>query len=125
MLNLSTEPYQIEYTAFLAKMDTQETSPEEVGKLISRLAAYYANKNAELCIARRRLSIVAQDINSQTTSEGKPITSAKADVFVSASEEHNLYEEAKVHVVNLDMYISCLRSLQRGLMKEFSVMNGN
>lgn len=125
MLNLSTEPYQIEYVAFLAEMNTREVSPDEVGKLISRMAAYYANKNAELCVARRRLSIVAQDINNQTTSEGKPITSAKAEIFVSASDEHNLYEEAKVHVTNLDVYVSALRSLQRGLMKEFSVMNGN
>ncbi len=116
-----THDYLAEYTSFMDMYKKTEVSGEEVGELIMRMAAYYAQYNLRYVRAMKAYSIIAKDIEMGTDeSTGKAISSSKAKVIASATTESNNYEEAKVHVSNIEQLVNALKALQRGVLQEYS-----
>lgn len=116
------QPYMSEYFDFMSRYKTSEVAAEDVGEQLARLAQYYAQFNLRLTAANRRLVVIAQDIESRVDENGKPISSTKAKVFVEATPEAEVVAILKTHLENVDMFISSLRSLQKGLLNEYSHM---
>jgi hypothetical protein len=117
----NTHDYLAEYESFMNMYKKTEVSGEEVGELVMRMAAYYAQYNLRYVKAMKAYSIVAKDIEmSSDESTGKAISSSKAKVIASATPEANNYEESKIHVSNLEQLINALKALQRGILQEYS-----
>ena len=117
----NTHDYLAEYTSFMDMYKKTEVSGEEIGELVMRMAAYYAQYNLRYGRAMKAYSMVAKDIEmSSDESTGKAISSTKAKVIASATPESNNYEEAKIHVSNLEQLINALKALQRGALMEYS-----
>lgn len=116
------EIYMQEFTEFMEKYRIAEISAEEVGLALARLVQYYAAYNLRVTKAERALSIIAQDIESRVDDNGKAISSAKAKVFIEATPEAEIVGILKAHRDNVDKFVSSLRSLQKGVLNEYSAM---
>lgn len=114
--------YQQEFASFLADYREKEMDPEEMGAFMARLAQIFASINMKLVEAEREMAVVAQDIENRTDESGKKISSAKAQVFVQATEEAFKFNTLKAHRENVEQFISSVRALQKGAMREFSYM---
>jgi len=116
--------YQIEYKNFIDSYVNGETTGIDVGELIARLAQYYADANGAYVIALRFYNIKYAEFESSIDAAGKQISSSKAKVLVSATGENNALEDAKMHLSNIEMMINALKSLQKGILNEYSHMGG-
>jgi len=113
--------YMIDYEAFSSNFKKTEVSGEEVGEMIMRLAGYFARYNVRLGDALRAVSRVKSDFQNQVDpATGKSMSSAKADTLADATHEAATYEMARIHVANLEQYINALKSLQKGVLQEYS-----
>lgn len=113
--------YMVEYNTFVSNYKLTEISGEEVGHLIIKMVAYYGKYNMKLKNALRDYSIVIRDIQMQADpATGKGISSAKAEVVAAATEVAANYENAKMHIANLEQYVNALKSLQKGVINEYS-----
>lgn len=114
-------PYLEEYNKFVASYATAQVSGEQVGEIIARMAQYFSSYNNQLVLAEKRLYVTASDIASRVDeTTGKAITSSKADIFISATEEHFEAEKLKAHVENIEQFINALKALQKGVLNEYS-----
>jgi hypothetical protein len=117
------QEYQKEYEAFIADYKIGQASAEAVGELIARMAQYYGEKNNLLALAHETKSKKAAEVfNSEDQATGKPLTIGKAEVMVDATEEYAIYNKAKTDLQNIEQYINALKSLQKGLLQEYSHM---
>jgi vacuolar-type H+-ATPase subunit C/Vma6 len=116
------EGYQIDFDNFLAEYKRSQVSGEEVGELIVRMAQHFAYHNMKLVVANRHLALVSKDIENRVDENGKSISSSKAKVFADSTQEAYDYEVAKAHVQNIEQIINSLKSLQKGILNEFSHM---
>lgn len=113
--------YLDEYEKFMQDFRFKEVSGEEVGHMIARLASHFMKKNLILVRSLKIYTGVKRDIqNTVDEATGKPITSSKADTLASATPEAYAYEEAKVHVQNLEQAINALKALQKGVLIEYT-----
>lgn len=115
-----TPDYMIDYDSFLKTFQEKEVSGAEVGEMVARMAAYYARYNLTLTGAQKMYNNTVVQHLAQTDASGKAISATKAESLAAASEEHEAYARAKVHVQNLEQYINALKSLQKGLLYEYS-----
>lgn len=124
LLTTKNMDYQQKVQEFFTKYSGADYTmdPEEMGAFMLVLANYYAEFNMKLVVAQKDLSLVSRDIAERTDDNGKVITSAKADTFIAATEEANKYRTLKAHVQNIEQYISSVRALQKGSMKEYNYM---
>jgi hypothetical protein len=114
-------PYLEEYKDFIMNYKSGQVNGEQVGEVIARLAQYFSEFNNRLVNAERALFIVAKDIEMREDERtGKPITSTKATVIVSATDEHYIVEILKAHVENIEQFINALKALQKGVLNEHS-----
>lgn len=114
--------YQQEFSDFLTKYHATEMDPEEMGAFMARLAQIYAGYNLKLAAAHKSLAIVSRDIASRVEENGKSITSAKAETFIAATDEADLYNSLKANIQNIEQFISSVRALQKGALKEYNYM---
>lgn len=114
------EIYMEEYEQFVKDYKTMEVTGERVGELVMRMAQYFASYNLKLVGAERNLSIIAAATEQQTDDNGKTISSAKAKVLTDSTNESYLYNLAKAHLQNIEQYINSLKSLQKGILNEYS-----
>lgn len=113
--------YLSDYNTFLSTYHRGQVSGEEVGEVIAKMASHFALYNMLMVNAERSLSLVARDIESRTDeSSGKAITSAKAKTFIDATDESNAYNMARAHVQNIEQFLNALKSLQKGVLNEYS-----
>ena len=118
--------YYEEYNEFMRGYKTGlPTNAELVGELIGRLSSTYCDYNLQLVEANRQLFMVAGDIEARTDDNGKAISSAKAQSFINATEENFKVMELKTHLSNLEVFMSALRSLQKGILNEYSYQQNN
>lgn len=117
--------YMTEYSEFMDNYKTGQASGEEVGEKIARFAQYFAMHNMEFAAAEFERSKVAAAHESKVDDNGKQISSTKAQVLTDATLEAAAYRKAKVHVQNIEMMINALKSLQKGLLNEYSHMGNN
>lgn len=112
--------YIEDYEIFMSTFQVKEVSGEEVGELIARMAQHFARHNL---ISIRSLKVYAKlksELHAQPDgATGKPMTAAKADTISAATPEACAYEEARVHVQNIEQIINALKALQRGILFEY------
>lgn len=113
--------YMIDYDAFSANFRLTEVSGEEIGKMIMKLAGYFARYNVRMGDALRAFSRVKADYQNQVDpATGKTMSSAKAETLADATDEAAKYEMARIHVSNIEQYINALKALQKGVLNEYS-----
>lgn len=115
------ESYIEDYETFMKTLENQggNMAAGEVGEMVARMANHFIRYNLTLSRASKLFHAKAQQIYSQNDG-GKPISAAKADIVASATPEASAYQEAKVHVQNIEQCINALKSLQRGIQNEYS-----
>ena len=113
--------YIAEYETFMNQYRLTEIGGEEVGLLIVRMAGYFARYNMKLVGALKSYNLVIRDFQTQTDpATSKPMSSAKSESLAAATPEAFAYEEAKVHVQNIEQFVNALKALQRGVLTEYS-----
>jgi len=115
--------YIEDYEAFMNALEAQGglMAAGEVGEAITRMSSYFSRHNIILGRTLKMFNKVAKDIYSQNDPQtGKPISAAKAAILAEATEEAFAYQEAKVHVQNIEQNINALKALQRGILNEYS-----
>lgn len=113
--------YMTDYDAFEKNFRLTQVSGEEVGEVIMKMAGYFARYNVRTGDALRAFSRVKSDFQSQVdTVTGKTTSSAKAELLADATPEAATYEMARIHTQNLEQYINALKSLQKGVLNEYS-----
>ena len=119
------EDYQQEYNEFIDKYKSGvQIDGEEVGKNIAIMAQYFGIRNLMLAGKENLLrKIAAETINSLDTN-GKPISAVKSEILVANTPEAREYRLAKVHLENLNQHINSLKSLQKGILNEYSNIGG-
>jgi hypothetical protein len=117
-------PYIEQYTKFMKDFSVGQVTGEEVGEIVARMAAYFAEYNLKLVLAERQLSLKARDIE-QTPDEatGKMISSAKAKILTDATDEAYATNQAKCHLENTEQFINALKSLQKGVLSMYDHSN--
>ncbi len=120
---MEKEQYQVEYEQCIAGYKAGQTSAEEIGEVIARMAQYFAQKNMvaasiENILNKKSVEIIQGD--DQAT--GKPLSVAKADILIKATEEAQEFRQAKVHLENIEQYINALKYFQKGILNEYSHM---
>lgn len=116
--------YLIEYEVFMKNYKKGITSGEEVGYVIAKLAQYYAGTNMEVGRTEEVFNKTFAEIINSMDGSGKMISAAKAKIDVDATKEANELRDAKIHLDNIQQFINSLKSLQRGLLNEYSNFGG-
>jgi len=118
------EQYQVLYDAFIAKYNKTETTPSEVGEVLSRIAGFFPNYNLAMIKAERDFAVIHKNIALETDeTTGKAISSSKAEVIADASPEAYAFKTARGHKENIEMLVGTLKFLQKSLEVEY--MNAN
>lgn len=112
--------YLLEYEAFQNNFKKTEVSGEEIGEIVMHMAGYFARYNIRMGIALRNFSAVKAGFQNQIDTNGKPMSSSKAEVLADATPEATAYELSRIHIQNLEQYINALKSLQKGTLTEYS-----
>lgn len=113
--------YMIDYDIFASNFRKTEVSGEEVGEVVMRMASYFARYNVRYAEALRVFSRVRANFQNQVDPQtAKAMSSAKADTLADATDEAAIYEMARIHVQNIEQYINSLKSLQKGVLTEYS-----
>jgi hypothetical protein len=109
------------YEDFMEHYSSGQTSGEEVGAAIAKLAAYYCSyNNIKEVYAGDFFKKAAEIIQQADEGTGKPMSAAKADVLTKATEEYHKFSEFQTHIENIEQYINALKSLQRGVLNEYA-----
>lgn len=111
--------YMVDYEKFMNDFKKTEVSGEEVGEMVMRMAGYFARYNVRLSDALHIYVIVKARFQNQLDGS-KPMSTAKAEILAEATSEAALYELNKIHVQNIEQYLNALKSLQKGVLAEFS-----
>jgi len=114
------EPYQKEYHEFVEAFKSQPVSGFEAGELIARMAEYFSDYNVAMVTALREANKVRKECESQVDANGKAISSTKAEVMASATDEYHAYQVARAHVQNIEQIINAVKALQKGLLSEYA-----
>jgi len=120
-----SEEYMEIYNEFLNDYQKMEMSGEQIGLMMARLAQYYSYYNLKLSKAMRGLSAISKDVGSRVDASGKALSVAKIKAEVETSEAYLEYDSIKNHIKNIEQYISALRALQKGVLKEFDYMGNS
>lgn len=115
------ESYRDDYEMFMKNLQSQggNMAPGEVGEMITLMAAHFTRHNIILARTLKLFNNVAKDVYTQLDN-GKPISAAKAEILAAATPESAAYQEARVHVQNIEQNINALKALQRGILNEYS-----
>jgi len=118
--------YQEAYDEFMDSYKSGDISGEKVGELIAKLTQYYMKYNLDLAIADHSYRDVAADVSQEVDeNSGKTIAQTKADIKTAATGEAKDVTEYKIHLSNIEQCINSLKSLQKGILNEYSHMGGS
>jgi len=92
----------------------------EIGEMIVRMSSYFTRHNLILGRTLKMFNTKCKEVYSQVDDKGKAITAAKAEIIASATQEGADYQEAKIHIQNVEQNINSLKALQRGVLNEYS-----
>ena len=115
--------YIEDYEKFMVALEEQGglMAAGEIGGMITRMSSYFSRHNLILGRTLKMFNRVSKDVYSSTDeTSGKPISAAKAAILADATDEGADYQEAKVHVQNIEQNINALKALQRGVLNEYS-----
>lgn len=115
--------FQESYDSFMDRVYNSVVTGEDVGKQIARMAQYFGKANSAYATVLTAFNKAASDIEGTVdSSTGKSITSAKAKIMAAATEESRALIHAKASVESIDQMINALKSLQKGILNEYSHM---
>ena len=121
-----TLEYKEKYQSFLNDYHTGVTSGERVGFLIAELSNFFAEYNMLAGQQEKKLNQEAAKIVSGTDEvTGKPLSVAKADILIKATDQHADSKMTRIHLENIDGFLNSLKKLQLGILNEFSHMGNN
>lgn len=115
--------YIEDYETFMSALEAQGglMAAGEVGEAIARMSNYFTRHNVILGRTLKMFNKKSQEIYSMSDpATGKPISAAKAEILAAATDEGAAYQEAKIHVQNIEQNINALKALQRGVLNEYS-----
>lgn len=114
--------YIEDYDTFMSALEAQGglMAAGEIGEMITRMSSYFSRHNVVLGKALKQFNNVAKEVYSQSDATGKAISAAKAEILASATPEAAAYQDAKIHVQNIEQNINALKALQRGVLNEYS-----
>jgi len=116
--------YQDLYSKFMDEYSKNPVGGAEVGEIIAKMAHFFAKYNLLTAAYERELNKKSAEIESGIDDKtGKPISSTKAKVMTSATDEYNNHLINRTHLQNIEQYINALKSLQKGLLNEYSHMS--
>lgn len=116
--------YLTEYNKFLETYKQGAVDAEAIGELIVHLAQYYATYNLQFAAADYKFNVTVGNYeNQQDPNTLKPLTSTKARSFAESHPDYEARGLAKAHVENIDCLIQSLKSLQKGILKEWHQAN--
>lgn len=115
------DSYIEDYELFMSNLSEAggQMAGGEVGEMIAIMAAHYIRHNLILARTLKMASQTSSAIYS-TEDGGKPISAAKASILADATPEAAAYQEARVHVQNIETTINALKALQKGILNEYS-----
>lgn len=114
-------PYKDEYKAFIDEYNSSPIIAEKVGITIAKMAQYFADANSLYAEKLMLYNKAAENFEKSTDeATGKPISSSKAKVLASATKESDELLSAKADVENIEQMINALKSLQKGILNEYS-----
>ena len=116
------QPYIGEYKEFISSFQKGTTTGEDVGICVAKMAQYFTSVNSEYATAMFTFNKKAAEIEGTKDDNGKSITSSKAKTLYEATPEYESYARAKVNVANVEQIINALKSLQKGILNEYSHM---
>jgi len=120
------DEYKKEYDKFVTSYETGVTSGEETGFMVVRLAQYFCDANMDLAKRDKMyLRKYAEIVNSIDEISAKPMSVAKADAMSRATEEYAMFLSSKIRLQNIEQCINSLKSLQKGILNEYSHVGGS
>lgn len=122
MADENKKPYQVEYDVFIKNFTKGTTDGEDVGIIITKMVQYFSDANLTYAKTLKAFSRKAKEFEESSDDNGKPLSSTKAKVLVAATDEADYLNEAKVHLTNIEQQINGLKSLQKGVLNEYSHM---
>jgi len=112
--------FMISYDEFMAKYAQNTEDAISVGGEIAKQAQFFCNHNQRKAILElvfnKKYSEVINAVDEQTS---KPISAAKAEVLVNATDEYSNYLIEKTAIENIEQIINSLKALQKGLLVEY------
>lgn len=108
------------YDVFMAKHANNTEDAISVGSEIARQAQFFCSHNQRKAtfevIFNKKYAETINAIDEQTS---KPISAAKAEVLVKATDEYIKYLSEKTAIENVEQIINSLKALQKGLLVEY------
>lgn len=99
----------------------QEKGADEVGKVIAQLAQCFAGISKDLAVAEKVFNTkYAEIVSAPDEASGKPIAVSKAEILAKATTQYHDVNVLKKELSAIEQEINALKSLQRGLMNEYS-----
>jgi len=113
--------YRDSYEAFLQRLDSEDQiGPIDVARKSAEFVKLFMELKEALVFAHKKVAEIAVDIENRVDEKtGKPITSAKAKVFLDATPEMGTEDALKADIDNLEHVISALLRLQRAMEFEY------
>ena len=116
-----SKTYREVYDDFLEEYNKSQATGERTGEVIAIMAQYYCDMNQAYAKAKSAFDKVAAMIaGTSDDATGKTISSSKADVLSAATPEAEALTQAKVDIQNVEQCINALKSLQKGILNEYS-----
>jgi len=115
------QTYQEEYNSFMEEYTSGTTTGERVGEVIAHMAQYFTTANMFYATSLKAYNAIVASFEGTTDDNtGKAISSTKAKALADASTQSDNLIDAKVHLENIEQSINALKSLQRGVLQEYS-----
>lgn len=112
-----------EYQKFLEDIKQGNIDGQQVGKVVVRMANYFAIANGVYGEALIAYNAVASSIEQTIDEKGKTISSAKAKILSAATPESNNLIRAKVDIESISEIINAMKALMRTFSQEQGTAN--
>lgn len=112
--------YLAEYNEFMDSLKKGVTTGEDAGICVAKFAQHFAAANNELAVALYIFNKKAAEVEGTIDDNGKAISSTKAKTIYEASQEYKDYLDKKTALQNIEQIINAVKSMQKGLLQEFS-----
>lgn len=113
--------YREDYDRFIEEYASGSTTGERVGEVIARMAQHFTTANMDYASALKAYNKIVSDIEGTIDDEShKTISSTKAKSLANATEQSDKLIDTKAHLENIEQNINALKSLQKGLLNEYS-----
>ena len=117
-----TRAYKTDYANFMAAYVSGTTNAEQVGEMIARLSQHFSDANDAFGAARKAFNRLLKQIEAEVDDKGKLISTAKATSRAMATQEGENLIDGETDIKNIDNNINSLKSLQKGVLNEYSHM---